>query len=274
MKGVCSVCSTPTKLGCEDCGVVRYCSKRCQKGDHEKHSIICALIAGKDDLVFLFSDAFNTKTILAVLATLTDEQIYARMPPARAYYALNTNVKRVCIHLDFRWFWKQRVQVLNPWAYNRVKPADGDIFEFWWSLCRGMEALMADNRRNYQRTNYKLQKNEDTDFIIALLDRMGEEYRVTPTNWPEFNPQYRYTQYLYMYPFEPEADGFAKIVSVGGDRGASRRVDVRVATFQEALHIASKLWCAVGLGLGQYEGSRYDMFLAGVGKQLRILKLD
>jgi hypothetical protein len=168
----CSVCSTPTRLGCEGCGAVRYCSVDCQRGDYEKHSTVCALIAGKDDMVFLFSGAFGPQDLLAVLQMLSDAQIYARMPPAPTYDELNTNVKTICASQELRWFWKQRVQGFNLWAYERVQPSEDKIFEFWWSLCAATEALWLVDSISVVFNSVKVTLEGKWEFILAYLDRV------------------------------------------------------------------------------------------------------
>lgn len=170
----CSVCSTPTQLGCAACGVVRYCSVRCQTSDYKEHSTICAF----------FGDAFSPQTLLAVLRTLTDEQILTRIPPADTYDDLDNDVKEKCEHYSFRSFWKQRVKAFNVWAYDRVRPSREKMFEFWWSLCRATEALIMSDE--IPAGSYAVYAPPDppmkVDFVSTLLER--KNIRPKKTEYP------------------------------------------------------------------------------------------
>lgn len=161
MQTTCNVCSTPTQLGCAACKTVRYCSVSCQKDDYEEHSTTCALVG----------DVFTPQTLLAVLRTLTDEQILSRMPRADTYAELSDKVKSKCEHIDFRSFWKQRVKAFNVWAYDRVRPSREKMFEFWWSLCRATEALIVNDEITADDLSVTAPHPMKIDFVSTLLKR-------------------------------------------------------------------------------------------------------
>jgi hypothetical protein len=135
---------------------------RCQTSDYKEHSTICAFFGGVN---------FSPQTLLAVLRTLTDEQILTRIPPADTYDDLDNDVKEKCEHYSFRSFWKQRAKAFNLWAYNRVRPSREKMFEFWWSLCRATEALIVSDELPAGELSVTTPHPMKIDFVATLLER-------------------------------------------------------------------------------------------------------
>lgn len=136
------------------------------------------MLAGKSDPSFLFSGEFPPLELLAVLTGLSDTQILEFMPTADTYTDLNATVRAICEHTAFNLLWQSRAQAFNPWAYERVKPALKDGFEFWWSLHAATELLWKHDQPPFPPAFYANYGDHDPKFVFAVLKRFDFDYTV------------------------------------------------------------------------------------------------